>query len=66
MHIDISLLKAVGAYKRRLFQSLIFVASILLLAFFGGKKYMGLVERVMVSEYQIYYFVIGLLVYLRN
>jgi len=34
--------------------------------FFAGKDYMGLVERIMVSEYQIYYFVTALLIFLRN
>lgn len=33
---------------------------------FAGGNYMGLVERFMVSEYQIYYFVISLMVFLRN
>lgn len=33
---------------------------------FGGGPYMGLVERLMVSYYQVYYFVITLMVYLNN
>ena len=33
---------------------------------FTGGKYMGLVERFMVSGYQIYYFVSGLMVFLRS
>lgn len=35
-------------------------------AFFTGRPYMGLVERIMVSEYQLYYFVTALLIFLRN
>ncbi|MHA2309057.1 MAG: DUF998 domain-containing protein [Candidatus Heimdallarchaeaceae archaeon] len=33
---------------------------------FGGGSYMGLVERFMVSYFQIYYFVISLMIYTRN
>ena len=33
---------------------------------FGGGPYMGLTERIMVSYFQIYYFVISLMVYLNN
>ncbi len=33
---------------------------------FISSKYMGLIERFMVSSYQIYYFVISLMVFLRN
>jgi hypothetical protein len=33
---------------------------------FGGGPYMGLVERIMVSYFQVYYFVIGLMIFLRN
>jgi hypothetical protein len=33
---------------------------------FTGSKYMGLVERFMVSKYQLYYFITGLMVFLRN
>jgi len=33
---------------------------------FAGTKYLGLVERFMVSSYQIYYFVFGLMLFLRN
>ena len=33
---------------------------------FGGGPYMGLVERFMVSYFQIYYFVISLMTFLRN
>ncbi len=39
---------------------------VIIMSFFGGKNYMGLVERIMVSEYQIYYFITALLMYLRN
>ena len=39
---------------------------VFVMSFFGGKKYMGLVERIMVSEYQIYYFVTALLILLKN
>ncbi|MHA1186991.1 MAG: DUF998 domain-containing protein [Candidatus Heimdallarchaeota archaeon] len=39
---------------------------VVIMSFFGGKKYMGLVERIMVSEYQIYYFVTALLILLKN
>ena len=33
---------------------------------FTGGKYMGLVERIMVTGYQIYYFVSGLMVFLKS
>ncbi len=33
---------------------------------FGGGPYMGLVERFMVSYFQLYYFVISLMIFLRN
>ena len=33
---------------------------------FGGGPYMGLTERFMVSYFQVYYFVIALMLYLRN
>lgn len=33
---------------------------------FGGSPYMGLVERFMVSYYQLYYFVISLMLFLNN
>lgn len=33
---------------------------------FGGGPYMGLVERFMVSYFQIYYFIIALILYLNN
>lgn len=33
---------------------------------FITSNYMGLIERFMVSSYQVYYFVIGLMVFLRN
>jgi len=33
---------------------------------FGGGPYMGLVERFMVSYFQIYYFVISLMIFIRN
>jgi hypothetical protein len=39
---------------------------VVVMSFFGGKPYMGLVERFMVSSYQVYYFVFGLIVYLLN
>ncbi|MHA2357409.1 MAG: DUF998 domain-containing protein [Candidatus Heimdallarchaeaceae archaeon] len=43
--------------------TLIFV---ILSGIFGGGEYMGLVERFMVSYYQIYYFAISLMVFLQN
>ncbi|MHA1501722.1 MAG: DUF998 domain-containing protein, partial [Candidatus Heimdallarchaeota archaeon] len=36
MHKDVSSLMAVGAYKRRLFQSLMIISSIFMLAFYCG------------------------------
>ena len=33
---------------------------------YGGGPYMGLVERFMVSYFQIYYFVIALMLFLNN
>ena len=36
LHKDVSSLMAVGAYRRRLFQSIMIVTSILLLAFYSG------------------------------
>ena len=33
---------------------------------FGGGPYMGLTERFMISYFQVYYFVIALMLYLRN
>ena len=33
---------------------------------FAKSKYMGLIERIMVSPYQIYYFVLSLMVFLIN
>ena len=39
---------------------------VVITSFFAGSRYMGLVERFMVSAYQIYYLVSGLMVYLRN
>lgn len=44
----------------------ILLAGVLIMIPFTGSKYMGLVERFMVSGYQIFYFVSGLLVFLRN
>jgi hypothetical protein len=38
---------------------------VIVMGFFGGKRYMGLVERIMVSEYQIYYFVSALLIIIK-
>ena len=32
----------------------------------AGTKYMGLVERLMVSKYQLYYFAASLMMFLRN
>ena len=39
---------------------------VIVMGIFTGSDYMGLVERFMVSKYQIYYFVTGLMVFLRN
>jgi hypothetical protein len=39
---------------------------VILTGYFTGSKYMGLIERFMVSKYQLYYFVTGLMVFLRN
>ena len=39
---------------------------VIVMSFFTGSRYMGLVERFMVSAYQIYYFVSGLVIFLRN
>jgi len=44
----------------------VLLAGVLVMVPFTGSKYMGLVERFMVSGYQIFYFVSGLLVFLRN
>ena len=44
----------------------IMLAGVLVMIPFTGGPYMGLVERFMVSGYQIFYFVSGLVVYLRN
>ncbi|UCB44739.1 MAG: DUF998 domain-containing protein [Spirochaetota bacterium] len=39
---------------------------VIVMGFFTGSEYMGLVERFMVSKYQLYYFITGLMVFLRN
>lgn len=39
---------------------------VIITGIFASSKFMGLVERFMVSEYQIYYFVIALMVFLKN
>jgi len=39
---------------------------VIVTSYFTGSKYMGLVERFMVSKYQLYYFVTALVVFLRN
>ncbi|MGC9779896.1 MAG: hypothetical protein HZR80_11685 [Candidatus Heimdallarchaeota archaeon] len=39
---------------------------VLVSGIFITSNYMGLIERFMVSSYQIFYFVFGLMVYLRN
>jgi hypothetical protein len=39
---------------------------VMVTGFFTGSKYMGLVERFMVSKYQIYYFITALMVFLKN
>jgi hypothetical protein len=44
----------------------VLLISVVIMIPFTGSKYMGLVERFMVSGYQVFYFVSGLLVYLRN
>ncbi|MHA2298865.1 MAG: DUF998 domain-containing protein [Candidatus Hodarchaeales archaeon] len=45
-----------------IFSSILVIISIIL----AKSKYMGLVERIMVTPYQIYYFVISLMVFLTN
>lgn len=44
----------------------VLLAGVIIMVPFTGSKYMGLVERFMVSGYQIFYFVSGLIVFLRN
>jgi hypothetical protein len=44
----------------------ILLVGVLIMIPFTGSKYMGLVERFMVSGYQVFYFVSGLFVFLRN
>ncbi|NHK30212.1 MAG: DUF998 domain-containing protein [Asgard group archaeon] len=39
---------------------------VIIMGIYAGSDYMGLVERFMVSSYQIYYFVFGLMVFLTN
>ena len=39
---------------------------VIVMGTFTGSRYMGLVERFMVSAYQIYYFVSALFVFVRN
>ena len=44
----------------------VLLIGVLIMIPFTGSGYMGLVERFMVTGYQVYYFVSGLIVYLRN
>lgn len=44
----------------------VLLAGVVVMIPFTGGRYMGLVERFMVSGYQIFYFVSGLLVYLKQ
>lgn len=44
----------------------VLLAGVLIMIPFTGSNYMGLVERFMVSSYQIFYFVSGLVVYMKN
>jgi hypothetical protein len=44
----------------------IILVLMILSGIFGGGPYMGLVERFMVSYFQVYYFVISLMVFIRN
>ena len=44
----------------------VLLVGVLIMIPFAGSRYMGLVERFMVSGYQVFYFVSGLMVYLRN
>ena len=44
----------------------VLIILMILAGIFGGGQYMGLVERIMVSYYQIYYFVISLMLFLSN
>ena len=39
---------------------------VIVMGYFTGSEYMGLVERFMVSKYQLYYFITGLMVFLMN
>ena len=39
---------------------------VIMMAYFTGSEYMGLVERFMVSPYQIFYFVFGLMFFITN
>ena len=39
---------------------------VIVMGYFTGGEYMGLVERFMVSKYQIFYLITGLMVFLRN
>lgn len=39
---------------------------VIVMGFFTGSEYMGLVERFMVSKYQLYYFITGVMVFLMN
>ena len=39
---------------------------VIVMGFFTGSEYMGLVERFMVSKYQLYYFITGLMMFLMN
>ncbi|NHJ49987.1 MAG: DUF998 domain-containing protein [Asgard group archaeon] len=46
--------------------AIISVILVIITGIFAGSDYMGLVERFMVSTYQIYYFVFGFMVYITN
>lgn len=39
---------------------------VVVMSFFGGKPYMGLMERFMASAYQIFYFVFAIVLYFNN
>ena len=63
-------LRSVPAWKGFAVYSLVSAPVTLILvivtSYFTGSKYMGLVERFMVSKYQLYYFITALMVFLRN
>jgi hypothetical protein len=49
-----------------LVSAIVSLVLVIVMSFFGGKPYMGLVERFMASSYQIFYFVYGLMVFVLN